>query len=194
MIIARKSHLFDQLTIKAGRTNTEWNTYQSKYKSIADLIDLSWRPIINQHSIHQCFTLISHASNHINHLRPFHLKSAKGNHILLNYLFHICYRKLIYYLICHFVNPSNTNNHLKTYKVGGKRELNSLQISFTIKFVIGFNHLTSYSSSAKGDLHLAHQRALHLHTIIYNKPMKSPLTQLIVLKLILSVYSSNSTN
>ena len=41
MIIARKSHLFDQLTIKAGRTNTEWNTYQSKYKSIADLIDLS---------------------------------------------------------------------------------------------------------------------------------------------------------
>ena len=39
MIIARKSHLFDQLTIKAGRTNTEWNTYQSKYKSIADHID-----------------------------------------------------------------------------------------------------------------------------------------------------------
>ena len=41
MIIARKSHLFDQLTIKAGRTNTEWNTYQSKYKSIADHIDQS---------------------------------------------------------------------------------------------------------------------------------------------------------
>ena len=102
------------------------------------------------------------------HLRPFHLKSAKGNHILLNSLFHICYRKLIYYLICHFVNPSNTNNHLTTYKVGGKRELNSLQISFTIKFVIGFNHLTSYSSSAKGDLHLAHQRALHLHQASYN--------------------------
>ena len=41
MKIARKSHLFDQLTIKAGRTNTEWNTYQSKYKSIADHIDQS---------------------------------------------------------------------------------------------------------------------------------------------------------
>ena len=41
MIIARKSHLFDQLTIKAGRTNTEWNTYQSKYESIADHIDQS---------------------------------------------------------------------------------------------------------------------------------------------------------
>ena len=117
MKIVRKSHLFDQLTIKAGRTNTEWNTYQSKYESIADHIDQSWHPI-------------SHGSNHINHLGPFHLKSAKGNHILLNSLLHICYRKLIYYLICHFVNPSNTNNHLTTYKVGGKRKLNSLQISY----------------------------------------------------------------
>ena len=125
MKIARKSHLFDQLTIKAGRTNTEWNTYQNPSLIILIRVDTPLK--IN---IHQCFTLISHASNHINHLRPFHLKSAKGNHILLNYLFHICYRKLIYYLICHFVNPSNTNNYLTTYKVDGKRELNYLQISY----------------------------------------------------------------
>ena len=96
-------------------------------ESIADHIDQSWRPIINQHSS-VFYTHFSCIKSH--HLRPFHLKSAKGNHILLNSLFHICYRKLIYYLICHFVNLSNTNNHLTTYKVGGKRELNSLQRSY----------------------------------------------------------------
>ena len=153
------------------------------------LILLIWVDTPLKINICQCFTLISHASNHINHLRPFHLKSAKGNHILLNSLFHICYRKLIYYLICHFVNLSNTNNHLTTYKVGDKRELNSLQISYHNFFLLD-SIIWPPTAAVPRETCTWLIRELFTCT----KLVITPLTQLFVLKLILSVYSSNSTN
>ena len=187
MIIARKSHLFDQLTIKAGRTNTEWNTYQNPSLIILIRVDTPLK--IN---IHQCFTLISHASNHIIYAH-FTLKVPKET----IYCWILCFIFVIgNWFIIWFATLSIHQIQTIIWRPikSVAKENWILYKEVTIKFVIGFNHLTSYSSSAKGDLHLAHQRALHLHTIIYNKPMKSPLTQLFVLKLILSVYSSNSTN